>query len=78
MNDLSGEANSLFGPVGNDVSKLLGSLANHVGARFKRVLLDDIDDDIFLQLNGKVSEQALLYYFYLTRLTRFIPGEEIP
>lgn len=110
MNDLFGEEKSLFGSVGTDVSKLSGSLANHVGARSKRVLLDDVSqakferadllnvstpavdleallnldneddikDNISLQLNGKVSVQALLYYFYLTRLTRFIPGEEIP
>ena len=41
MNGLFGEANSLFGSVGTDVSKLLGSRADQVGARFKRGLLDD-------------------------------------
>lgn len=41
MNGLFGEANSLSGSVGTDVSKLLGSLADQVGARFKRGLLDD-------------------------------------
>jgi len=42
VNNLFSEANSLFGSVTNDVSKLLGSLADQVGAKSKRGLLDDL------------------------------------
>ena len=38
---------------------------------------EGIKENIPLQLDGKVSSHTLSCYTYSTRLTRFIPGEEI-
>ncbi|GAB7325425.1 hypothetical protein MBLNU13_g09452t1 [Cladosporium sp. NU13] len=46
VNDLFGEANNSFGSVGTDVTKLLGSLADQIGAILKRGLLDDVSQAI--------------------------------
>ena len=40
MDGLLGEADTLIGSLGNDI--ILGSLAEQVGARFKRDLLDNV------------------------------------
>lgn len=42
MDNLFGEFNNLFGSLGNDVSKLSGSLEDQVGAKFKRSLPGDM------------------------------------
>lgn len=51
MNDPFGEAINIFGSAGTDVAKLLGSLADQVGATFKRRLRDDVSKAIFKRIN---------------------------